>query len=132
MELTKLCVALLVVLLHVALGLGPEDADLLGDGLGGHGVVAGNHDDLDPGGLALGDGRGHGGARRVDERHEAQEHEAAAALGVLGEAGALLVADGEVARVVLVRLARELVVGGVHGGVELALREAEAPAGMVS
>ena len=59
-------------MLHVQLTFG-DDADALGDGLGGDGVVAGDHDDLDAGRAALGDGVGHGGTRRVNHRHQADE-----------------------------------------------------------
>ena len=39
-------------------------------------MIAGDHDDLDPGGAALDDGVGNGGTRRVDHRHETDEAQA--------------------------------------------------------
>ena len=53
-----------------------DDADLARDRLGGQAVVAGDHDDADAGGVALGDGVGDLGARRVLHRLEAEQRQA--------------------------------------------------------
>ena len=53
-----------------------DDADLARDGLGGQAVVAGDHDDADAGGVALGDGAGDLGARRVLHGLEAEQGQA--------------------------------------------------------
>ena len=51
----------------------PCDAQLLGDRLGGDGVVAGDHPDLDPGAVGLGDRLLGRRPRRVDDADEGQE-----------------------------------------------------------
>ena len=53
------------------------DAELARDGIGRDGVVAGDHPDLDAGGLCLGDGVAGLGARRVDDPDDGQELEVA-------------------------------------------------------
>ena len=63
------------ILLPPRLTLG-DDADTLGDGLGRDGMVAGDHDDLDACRAALGHRVRHGGTRRVNHRHEADEAQA--------------------------------------------------------
>jgi hypothetical protein len=56
------------------------------DGASGLGVVAGDHDDMDPGGAALGDGFGHARADRIFEPDEAEplEHEVVLTFRELG------------------------------------------------
>ena len=80
---------LLIVELHVAPGLGPEDSNALRDGLSSDGVVACDHDDLDPCGFALGHGWRDSGSGRVDESHEAQEDQSDAGVWVLSALGVL-------------------------------------------
>lgn len=49
------------------------DAELVGDGGSGQRVVAGDHDDTDAGGVAVGDGCGHLWAWWVEHRYQAQQ-----------------------------------------------------------
>ncbi len=58
-----------------------DDADAAGNRLGGQTVVAGDHDDLDAGGVALFDGDGDFVSRRVHHRHESDEDEVTFGLG---------------------------------------------------
>ena len=80
--------------LHGFLALG-DDADRLGNGLGGDGMVAGDHDNLDTSRTALGDGVGDGSAGRVNHGHEADKAEAlngeVAVIGVEGIAAGIFV-----------------------------------------
>ena len=48
-----------------------DDAEILGDALGGRRVIAGDHHDPHPGASGLGDGVGHLRARRVDDPDDA-------------------------------------------------------------
>merc|ERR1712227_545107 len=57
-------------------GVGGDDSDVLGDGLGGDGMISGDHDDLDTGGAAFGHGVRDRGSGRIDHGHEANESEA--------------------------------------------------------
>ena len=86
-----------------------DDADAAGDRLGGQTVVAGDHDDLDAGGVALFDRDGDLVSRRVHHRHEPDEHEVA--LGVRRRVVVLVLADGAVRHGEHAKaVARELVV----------------------
>ena len=60
-------------------------------------MIAGDHDDLDTGGPALGHGVRDGGAGRVNHRHEADEAQA-----LQGEVD-LVAVEGVVARVLVAR-----------------------------
>ena len=51
------------------------EAELVGDRPGGHGVVAGDHPDVDPGGVGDADGVDGLGAQRVDDADERDQHE---------------------------------------------------------
>jgi hypothetical protein len=59
---------------HARVGAG-DDADLARDGLGGQTVVAGDHDDANPGRVAFGDGADDLRTRRILHRLEAEERE---------------------------------------------------------
>ena len=88
-------------------------------------MVSGHHDDLDTGGLALGDRRRDSRAGGVDEGHEAEEDQTDSGVGV--DAFRLLVLpEGEVSCVVLFVTRIELVAFGVFSRREFALSEAEA------
>merc|ERR1719188_213732 len=58
-----------------SVGVSGDDSDVLCDGLGGDGMVSGDHDDLDTGGSALGDGVRDSGSWRINHGHETDESE---------------------------------------------------------
>jgi hypothetical protein len=58
----------------VFVGFEVDDVDLLGDGGGGGGLVARDHDDLDAGGFAFFYGEGHGLFGWVHQREQSDEH----------------------------------------------------------
>mmetsp|Transcript_18870 Transcript_18870/g.38698 ORF Transcript_18870/g.38698 Transcript_18870/m.38698 type:complete len:959 (+) Transcript_18870:1132-4008(+) len=116
----------IVLLLHVANSLGPQDADLVGNSLGGDGVVSGDHDNLDTGGLALGDGGGDSGAGGGDQGHHAKVDHALVGVGVLLLPSVVLhveVSDREVGGAVSIGVSSVLVSGGELPGVEGGLAE---------
>src|SRR6202011_4444873 len=95
-----------------------EKIQLRGDGLGGGGMVAGEHDHVDAGATEPVDGRGRGLAHAVGEGDESEQLEPGAARvgGVLGPGGALR--DGEDPESVAGRFVDRLLDLAVPGVVE--------------